>query len=297
MIELLGAGLGLLGSMSQADAMRDEANAKVEAARIAAEAAKFKPFSLRTGFGRGFFDTEAQTAGYELDPRLAEIRDFYYQQAQQAQEQALAADPEAYAAKILEEQQQLLDPLRRAEDIKLRQEQLNRGRIGLGVSPESQGFGMLSGAVNPEQLALQLARARADAERAAAARTAGIQEQERLQGRPATLFTSGAGFEELGMKPLEMGAQYGGKAAIAGAQAGELLSKGLTSAAQSRAAAASQLPALLYETGQGLMSQKYGTGLSDAFGGLFNTPVRSTAYLSDPMTAYRGITNFNYGLG
>ena len=135
MIELLGAGLGLLGSMGQADAQRRAADAQVEAARIAAEAAKFKPYAVTTGFGRGFFDEAAQTAGYELDPRLAAARDFYYQQAELGRQRAAELDPQAYAAEVLAEQQGLLAPQRRAEDIALRQQQLQSGRIGLGVSP------------------------------------------------------------------------------------------------------------------------------------------------------------------
>lgn len=41
--DLLGIGLGLLGASSQADAAQSAADANVEAARIAAEAQKFRP--------------------------------------------------------------------------------------------------------------------------------------------------------------------------------------------------------------------------------------------------------------
>lgn len=268
--QLIGAGLGLLGSSMQASAQERAADAQVEAARIAAEAAKFKPYAVTTGFGRGFFDEAAQTAGYELDPRLAAARDFYYQQAELGRQRAAELDPQAYAREVLAEQQALLAPTRRAEDIALRQQQLQRGRIGLGVSPEALGAGMLGGAINPQQYAQQLARAQTDAQMAAAARQAGIAERERRLAEAGGLFTTGTGIEELGMKPLEMGAQYGGKAAIAGAQAGELLGKGLSAAASTRLAGQSQLPSFLYETGQGIMGQKYG----NLFGN--NTPFSYT---------------------
>jgi hypothetical protein len=295
---IIGGGLGLLGSMGQADAQRRSADAQVEAARIAAEAAKFKPYAVTTGFGRGFFDEAAQTAGYELDPRLAAARDFYYQQAELGRQRAAELDPQAYAAEVLAEQQGLLAPQRRAEDIALRQQQLQRGRIGLGVSPEALGAGMMGGAVNPEQYAQQLARAQTDAQMAVASRQAGIAERERRLAEAQGLFAAGTGVETLGMKPLDMGSAYGGQASQAGAAAGELLQRGMTGAAQTRLAGESILPGELYDFGQSLMGQKYNKPVAmDAIGGLFNTPVRSLPYLSDPMTAYRGITNFNYGLG
>jgi len=257
MIELLGAGLGLLGSMGQADAQRRAADAQVEAARIAAEAAKFKPYAVTTGFGRGFFDEAAQTAGYELDPRLAAARDFYYQQAELGRQRAAELDPQAYAAEVLAEQQGLLAPQRRAEDIALRQQQLQSGRIGLGVSPEALGAGMMGGAVNPQQYAQQLARAQTDAQMAAAARQAGIAERERRLSEAGGLFQAGVGVEELGMKPLDMGSAYGGQASTAGAQAGQLLQQGMTGAARTRLAGESMVPSFLYETGQGLFGQTY----------------------------------------
>lgn len=256
---IIGGGLGLMGAMAQADAQERAADAQVEAARIAAEAAKFKPYAVTTGFGRGFFDEAAQTAGYELDPRLQAARDFYYQQAELGRQRAAELDPQAYAREVLAEQQALLAPTRRAEDIALRQQQLQRGRIGLGVSPEALGAGMLGGAINPQQYAQQLARAQIDAQMAATARQAGIDERARRLQEAGSLFTTGTGIEELGMKPLEMGAGYGGQASQAGAQVGGLLGEGLTAAAQTRLSGQSQLPSFLYETGLGILGQKYPT--------------------------------------
>lgn len=254
---IIGGGLGLLGSMSQADAQRRSADAQVEAARIAAEAAKFKPYAVTTGFGRGFFDEAAQTAGYELDPRLAAARDFYYQQAELGRQRAAELDPQAYAAEVLAEQQGLLAPQRRAEDIALRQQQLQRGRIGLGVSPEALGAGMMGGAINPEQYAQNLARAQIDAQMAAASREAGIAERARRLEEAQGLFKAGTGIETLGMKALDMGSAYGGQASQAGAAAGELLQQGMTGAAKTRLAGESMIPSFLYETGQGLFGQSY----------------------------------------
>ena len=68
---------------AQTQAARESAQAQLEAARIAADAAKFRPYSLTTGFGRSYFNPETQTAGYEIDPRLAAFRDALYAQATQ----------------------------------------------------------------------------------------------------------------------------------------------------------------------------------------------------------------------
>jgi hypothetical protein len=79
-------------------AAREAGQSNIEAARLAAESAKFKPYSLTTGFGRGFFDTEKGTAGYEIDPRLAAFRDQLYGQAEQTLAQLGSTNPQAEAA-------------------------------------------------------------------------------------------------------------------------------------------------------------------------------------------------------
>lgn len=72
---LLGAGLGLFGQSQASDAAGDAAQAQVTSSAIAAEAAKFKPYGVTTGFGSSWFDPESSTAGYDLDPALAAYRD------------------------------------------------------------------------------------------------------------------------------------------------------------------------------------------------------------------------------
>lgn len=276
---LISAGAGLIGSSMASRAADRSADAQVRAAEIAAEAAKFRPYAVTTGFGRSFFDEAAQTAGYELDPELAAFRDFYYQQAREAQQQLAGMSPQEMAAQVLAEQQGLLAPTRRAEDIALRQQQLGRGRIGLGVSPEAVGAGMMGGAVNPEQYAQQLARARADAEMAAAAREYGQAEVDRLIGRAGGLFQTGAGIEQLGMTPLEQGAAIGGRASQAGAQQAQALLSGGSQAANLRLAGGLGAAQAVQRAGQ-------------QFGGLFaNQPV-STAQPYIPYVG-TGMTNAN----
>lgn len=256
-LDILGFGLGLFGASEQAGAAERGADATIRAAEIGAEAARFKPYAVTTGFGTSFFDEAGRRAGYELDPRLAAARDFYYTKAMETAQQLGGYSPQEMAAQVLAEQQGLLAPQRQAEDIALRQQQLQKGRIGLGVSPAAVGAGPAGGAVNPEQYAQQLARSRADAEMAAAAREYGQAEIDRLMGRAGGYLQSGLGVEELGLKPLALGGEFGGMASQAGAQAGQLLSQGLTNAASARYAGQSQTPAFLYDVGMGLMQQKY----------------------------------------
>jgi len=270
---LIPAAASLIGSSMASSSADRAANAQLESARIAAEAAKFRPYAVTTGFGRSFFDEGAQTAGYELDPELAAFRDFYYGQARQTQEQLAGMSPQEMAAQVLAEQQGLLAPTRRAEDIALRQQQLQRGRIGLGVAPEALGAGMMGGAINPEQYSQNLARARADAEMAAAAREYGQAEIDRLIGRGTGLFQTGAGIEQLGMTPLEAGAAIGGRASTAGAAQAQALLSGGQQAANLRLAGGLGAAQAIQRAGQ-------------QFGGLFaNRPITPVYDYGAPATS------------
>jgi len=228
-------GSSILGGMMANEAAGKSAAAQLEAARIAADSAKFKPYSITSGFGTGYFDTANNKASYEIDPRLAAFRDQLYGQATQTLAQLGSTNPEAEAQKYVEQQMGLLQPTRAAEDLASRQRALGSGRIGLGVSSGVVG-GDGAGLVNPDQFATQLARERANAEIAAQGTTYGQNIIDKLIARGTGLFSSGAGIEELGMKPLTMGADIGNKAAVSGANAGQLLLSGATSAANTNLA-------------------------------------------------------------
>lgn len=92
---LIGAGVGLLGSSMQAGAASDAAAANVEAARIAAEAQKFRPVGVTTRFGTSQFTKDDQGniigAGYNVAPDIAAMRDRLFSQAggEQFSQQAL----------------------------------------------------------------------------------------------------------------------------------------------------------------------------------------------------------------
>jgi hypothetical protein len=202
-----------------------EANAaNLEAARIAAETAKFKPYSVTSGFGRGFFDTEKGTAGYEIDPRLASFRDLLYGQAEQTM--GGIGTPEEQAQKYYQQQMGLLAPGRTQEDIMARERGLQTGRIGLGVSAGYGGAGDVSGMLNPDDFARMRARELANTQIANESTTYGQSLIDKLIARGTGLFTAGAGVEQLGMSPMTMGADIGNKSSVSQGQQAQALLQG-----------------------------------------------------------------------
>lgn len=214
--DLLGIGLGLLGASSQADAAQSAADANVEAARIAAEAQKFRPVGVTTRFGTSQFTTDANGnvigAGYNVAPDIAAMRDRLFsqaggqgfqtaEQAQAAQQglfnlgnQYLAQSPEAAAQQWMQSQQALLAPSRQQAQAGLTQNLFNTGRGGVAVSQ-----GGMMGAANPEQQALLNAQALQDLQLASQA-----QQQGRAQTQfGAGLFGTGIDLATAGYNPLK----------------------------------------------------------------------------------------------
>jgi hypothetical protein len=75
---LIGGGLNLLSSSMAADSARDaaqtSANAQLEASRMAAEEARFRPIGVTTRFGSSQFGFDPSgrlsSAGYTVSPEL-----------------------------------------------------------------------------------------------------------------------------------------------------------------------------------------------------------------------------------
>lgn len=90
---LIGGALGLIGANQQSQAAKGAANAQVEAARIAAESAKFDPYNVNMqGLGGVQFDAEGNQVSTTMDPRLAQMAGGQYDRAQGM----FGADPQAY---------------------------------------------------------------------------------------------------------------------------------------------------------------------------------------------------------
>jgi len=281
-ISALGAGIlaggSLLGGLFSSNAAKSAANAQLQASREAAEAARFRPYSITSGFGKSYFDEGTQTATYELDPRLQAFRDQLYGLSSETLGQLAGTTPEAEAQRYVEQQMGLLQPTRQAEDIAARQAALGSGRIGLGVTPSAVGAGDASGLVNPDEFARQLARERINAQIAAEGTQYGQNIIDKLIARGTGLFSSGSGVEQLGMGTLTTGADIGKAGVQAGAAQANALLQGGISAANTNLAGNLAMANML---------QRGGLSLS----GMFAQP-QQTQYI--PPAGYGGLSSTGY---
>ena len=253
---LLPVGLSLFGASQARDAAGQSAQANIESAKIAAEAAKFKPYSISTGFGTSYFDEPKQQAGYTLDPTLQAFRNAMYGGAGEFMGQ-IQTDPQAAAQQYYNQQQALMAGQRGAEDIALRQQQLQSGRIGLGLSGASQGAGAGTGYVNPEQYQRDLARSMADQQLAAQSTQLAQADIDRAISRGTGLLQTGLGIEEYGLKPLQIGADIGNRVATAGANQAQALLAGGQAAANANLAGGLAGAGMFGNLGAALMKQKF----------------------------------------
>jgi hypothetical protein len=220
---VIGGGLGLLGSSMQAgatrSAARESAAAQRDAARIAAEEARFRPVGITTRFGRSQFTTgkdgRVSGASYTVSPELRAYQDRlmgmaggqgmdYLAQAPELYapmtgaatslfnlgQRYLAESPEQVAQRYMTSQLDILAPQRERQLAALRNEQFQAGRTGLSVGATGMrpGGGAGLAATNPEMEAYYNALAQQDAELAARAQEQG----QRQLAFGTTLFGTGA---------------------------------------------------------------------------------------------------------
>ena len=195
---VISSGVGLFGTKLATDTAR-------EAARVAAEAQKFKPVGVTTRFGTTDYTYDAEgnlkTAGYTLTPELKAIQDKLMTGATLSLDEAkkvadlydplkkasaslfdlgtsyLAKTPEQVAADYMAKQQDLLAPSRERQMAQLQNTLFQQGRGGLSVGATSarpSGARGL-GATTPEMEAYYNALAQSDAALAAGAQQAGQQ--------------------------------------------------------------------------------------------------------------------------
>ena len=279
--------LGYLGAQEQAGAIEAAANqsaaAQREAARQAAEAAKFRPVGITTRYGGSNFQFDPSgylsSATYNLSPEARAYQDRLMGLTERGLGQAEAGEarlrpnigaaeslfslgsqyvqqtPEQTAQKYIESQYNLLAPSRERSLAGLRNDQFQKGRLGLsvGATGERPSGGLGLSATNPEMEAYYNALAQQDLQLAQQAEQAGQQRtafgtglfstgnqllDQYYAGQVNALnpFTTylGAGqtIESLGQQPLDIGAQLGGRAATAGGNVGQALLTGGMSAAK-----------------------------------------------------------------
>jgi hypothetical protein len=228
-------------------------------------------------------------AGYELTPELRAIRERLLSQAgsydptqiaQQAQalgggaqslfgaaQGYLSESPEVARQRYISNQQALLNPINEQNLAGLRNRLAQTGRTGLATGGTASGMQ----ATNPELAAYYNSLAQQNAQLTAGAEQAAQQQQAFGAG----LFGSGAGLlgqqtaltsgayaplqtmlglagstEQLGQQSLELGSALGGRAATAGAAAGNLLSSGMGGASRTMAGITDPTAALLSSFGR-----------------------------------------------
>ena len=229
----------VIGGLQSRAAGKDAAAAASEAGRQAAAAAEFRPYSITSGFGTGFFDTNTNQAGYEIDPVLQAFRDQAYGGAADFLGQ-VTTDPTAAAQNYYNQQQGLMAGGREAEDIALRNQQMQQGRIGLGLSSQAMGAGgpagMGGGYLNPGQYSQQVARNMADQNLAGQSMQMAQADIDRNISRGQGMLQTATGLEQLAMTPLSMGADIGSRQAVSGANQGQALLAGGQGAANANLA-------------------------------------------------------------
>jgi hypothetical protein len=237
---LIGAGGSLLGGLfggsSAADAAQAQAAAQTEAARIAAEEARFRPVGVTTRFGQSQFQTgedgRVTGAGYTLSPEMLAMQNRFLglaggglSQAEMAQQQFaplqgaaqglfglgqqyMAQSPEQAAQQYMMGQQNLLAPSRERQLSQLQNQlfQTGRGGLAVGATGERPGGGAGLGAATPEMEAYYNALAQQDAALAAQAQQAGQQQVAfgaGLFGTGGNLLTQGYQGQAGALAPYE----------------------------------------------------------------------------------------------
>jgi len=221
-------------------------------------------------------------------------------------QQYLAQNPQEVAAKYMQQQQDLLAPSRERQMAQLQNQLYQQGRSGLSVGATGMrpsGMGGL-GATTPEMEAYYNALAQQDAQLAAQAQAEGqrnvafgaglfgtganmLNQYQSGQVGALSPFTSylgsGQAIESLGQEPLRLGAELGGRASTAGANAGQFLYGGGVNAARTQQGGqgGSPLGGLL----QGLSkNQQFTQGVQN----YFNPPyvANQTAFDYGPTTGF-----------
>ena len=206
---LVMGGASLLGGAMQSKAAKGaaetSARAQLESARIAAEAAKFRPVGITSRYGTSNFQFDPSGyltgAGYTVAPELkayqdrlqaltggalteAEMAQQQYAPLQQGAQglfglgqQYLQQTPEQVASQYMRQQQDLLAPSRERQYAQLQNQLFQTGRGGLSVGATGlrpSGAGGL-GATTPEMEAYYNALAQQDMQLASQAQQAGQQ--------------------------------------------------------------------------------------------------------------------------
>ena len=309
---------GLISGGKAADAAKAQAEALRAAGERSSQMAMFRPVGITTGFGTSRFKVnelgQVEEAGYELTPELQALRGRLLGQAGAFSPEAigqaaqplmggastlfglgqgyLAQSPEAARQQFMQQQQGLLAPAREQQLATIRNRLAQTGRTGLAVGGTQAGGRQ---AANPELQAYYNALAQQDAEIAARAQQAAMEQQRfgaglfatggELLGQVPRLTTAGYGpletqlglartVESMGQQPFQLSQDLAAAQSGAGARAGQLYMQPQAAAAQaySQYQSYSPLGSFLSGAGSGLggmFSNFSGFGNPNQYGGLF----------------------------
>jgi len=315
---LIGGGASLLGGIfggnSAKSAANTQAQAQLESARIAAEAAKFKPIGTTTRFGSSQFGYnpagDLTSQGYTMSPELLAQQNQLMSGAGAALPQAgmnaqagqglfnlgqqySATNPQEAAAQWMKQQQAILQPGQDQTYAALQQQLQNTGRGGFSVA---QGGNLQS--ANPELAAYYNSLANQQNQLAGQATQMGQQQatfgaglmgtgldlQSAAYNPYKTQFGLAQTLESAAQQPLTLSAELGGRSATAGATAANSLFQGGNLAAASQSKADAYNP---YATG--LTALGSNQALTGGLANWWNTPaVQDQGYSAGQGSAYAG---------
>lgn len=236
--EIISGALSLWGANQASSAAEGSADALLEAAKVSADAAKFRPYGVTTGYGTSWFNPYTQQAGYALDPALAAYRDANLSGAAIVADQlgATGLDPTQASQQYYNQMQDLMAPRRAQDQAALQQNLFGSGRLGMRLAGEGAGAGAGGGMFQPDILGYNKAQELANQQMAMQSRQQALNEMDAAISRSQGLFSYGLGVEGYGLTPLELGAQLGGQTAQAGGNAATQLMTGAQGAANARLA-------------------------------------------------------------
>lgn len=250
--DLLATAGSLYGQYQASNAAEDAAAAQMNIAEQAADLSKFTPYGVTTGYGTSWYDTENQTAGYQLDPVLAAYRDKLLMMGTQALPTTM--DTQELADQYYQDIQATMAPARAQEQTQLQQNLFGSGRLGMRLSGQAAGAGAGdTGMYQPDVLGYNKAQELANQQLAMQARQQAQNELDAAINRGTGMWSTGLGVEQLGMTPLTLGAELGGRATSGNQAAATALMAGGNAAAQANLASGVGWSNTLKDLGLGLM--------------------------------------------
>lgn len=319
--DLLGFGPASKAADAQMAAASTSAAAQLEAARIAADAARFRPVGITTGFGSSRFTADDEgnitEAGYTLTPELEALRGRLLSQAgaydpmqiaQQAQalgtgagslfqagQGYLSASPEEARQRYISQQQALLAPQQEQALSGIRNRLFQTGRTGLATGGTAAGN---MAATNPELAAYYNALAQQQNQLAAGAEAAAQQQQTfgaGMLGAGAGLLGQQAGVISGAYAPLSTQLGLAGSVEALGQQALGLGSElgGRASSAGANAGRYLLAGGLGAADALGSAAGLQGMAQAQGMAGLLNNPALSAQNLSNSPYAKQASNWFN----